>query len=103
MSDPATMILEDGSGLVLIHFMFQSPAGMIRLKGIPLGASGEETWKLACVPNMTEMAQAHNRPLPMHRTDDPRAVTCPQCRETQEFREKMAQVRQAESGARYVS
>ncbi len=80
-----TMILEDGSTLILVHFVYQSPRGTTQSEGEPL--TPEKTWKVACAPNMVEIAAQTTRSFPYQRTDDARAVSCPACQKTKEFRQ----------------
>lgn len=86
------MILDDGSGLYLVHFVYPSAAGLVKSKGMPLGPARQETYKVACVPDMLEMAANASRGSPWQRTDDVRAVTCPLCIRTEEFQKAKDQL-----------
>lgn len=87
--DAQVMLLEDGTPLVLIHFVYRSPPGVIRAEGAPINTNvisvAEHTWKLACAPGMIELPAQMSRAWPYSRSDDPRAVTCPTCIQSQEF------------------
>lgn len=61
------MILEDGSELLLIHL------------ALP------ESDRVACAPHMAETCAQPMRAWPYQRTGDPRAVTCPYCKETPDY------------------
>ena len=48
-------------------------------------------WTLVCMPMMREMHAVQGVRLePIHRSDDPRAVTCPACKASNEFKRAMA-------------
>ncbi len=83
------MVLPDGTLILLIHYLFRTPAGTTSLEGEPL-VQGPETCKIACSPNLLEMCADANRPWPWRRTDDPRAATCPLCKETPQYKKAMA-------------
>jgi hypothetical protein len=66
--------LQPGGGYVtLVHLVFPT-------KQPPNG----DDWRIACMPNMTEFYQTASHPNYQH-TPDPRAVTCPQCKQTAVF------------------
>ncbi len=88
---PQVMIREDGKALHLVHFVYRTPRGVIRQQGLPL-AFAEDSWKIACAPLLVEMAASANRPCPWQRTDDPRAVSCPLCQETEQYRSRLAEI-----------
>jgi hypothetical protein len=46
-------------------------------------------WRIACMPNMIEFHSTIYHPA-YRRTNDHRAVTCPQCKESQVFRDVTA-------------
>lgn len=73
---------------VIIHFLVMIPA-------TDHAVSGAEMLRLACQPNNTQMSSFLHRPEPIPRTAEPRAVTCPLCRETTIFKEKRAEERAA--------
>lgn len=83
-----TMIQEDGTELVMIHFLFQSPRGSVGVEGEPL-VEGELTHKIACSPNALEMSANASRAHPYIRTDDAPSVTCPLCMQTEFFKSAM--------------
>jgi hypothetical protein len=89
-------MLEDGTVIVLIHFIFKSPRGIIRAQGLPVKqiAQRQDSWKIACVPNMQteDMSQRFMQQFPWIRSEDPRAVTCPQCMQSPEFKAALAKV-----------
>ncbi len=66
------LVTESGDVLTLIHFDSGTWSG------------GRES--VACTPNATEMsAQGAGRATPIRRTDDPRAATCPLCKECLDY------------------
>ena len=71
-----TMISADGSEMVLCHF----------LCGPFPGAKS-----IVCMPglNEKEMCSVHGREVPLQRTEDPRAVNCPMCKKTLEFKQSL--------------
>jgi hypothetical protein len=79
------MIREDGSVIYLVHFVFKSPKGIVRQQGKELNAV-DPTWKIACAPGLVEMEAQATRAFPWMRSDDPRAVSCPLCQRTAEYR-----------------
>jgi hypothetical protein len=89
---PQYMVLEDGSALLLIHFVYQAPPGVMRQQGVRLGPPAPDQWRVACTPRLPEadMSTGPKRQEVWHRSDDPRAVTCPLCKETEEFKRRMA-------------
>ncbi len=93
--DPQKHLLEDGvTEVTTIHFVYLSPAGTTAIQGQPLVA-GKPTWKIACVPNLIQMAADRSRAFPWHRSDDSRAVTCPLCKETAAYKAQVVQLRAA--------
>ena len=76
---PPTMILEDGSEIVLQHFL------------VP--AEGRSKAHLACLPGLTDFASGQFRGMPWIRTDEPRSVSCPMCKETQEYKAALVNLR----------
>lgn len=97
------MILPDGSGLLLVHFIYQSPEGLLRHAGIPLGPASGDTWKIACAPGTTMLNATENRPFPYQRSDDVRAVTCPLCKDTDEFKRAKNELQSALRAGRFVT
>ena len=77
---PETMILEDGSEIVLIHWLRQPRFGK---------------HYLACMPGLTSFSAGGDgnglvlgfRSSPVLRTEDTRGVSCPLCKGTKEFKE----------------
>jgi hypothetical protein len=61
-------LLLTGERVTLIHFVFQT-----------------EPERIACMPNMTEFHQTQYHPN-YQRSNDHRAVTCPQCKKTEVFK-----------------
>ena len=61
-------LLPDGTLITIIHFVCQV-----------------DPERIACMPNMTEFGSTMYHPHVM-RTNEPRAVTCPQCRKTEVFK-----------------
>lgn len=96
--DDQVMILPDGTSLVLIHYLYLAPAGLLQppagdpLPGVPPAAS---TYKLACEPRMAEFSMSAGptgRAYPWRRTDEPRAVTCPNCKSSKVWVEAMENI-----------
>ncbi len=83
-------ILEDGTQVLLIHLVYRSPAGLTSSIGEPVAPDRPPTWKIACTPNLLEMAATQSRAHPWLRTDDPRAVSCPMCKKTPVFQDLLA-------------
>jgi hypothetical protein len=65
---PATTILEDGKEIVLIHFVIQDGT------------------RIACTPNLEVLSANRFRSVPVIRSDNINAVTCPVCKRTNDFR-----------------
>jgi hypothetical protein len=57
-----------GQTITLIHFVFQV-----------------DPERVACMPNMTEFHSTQYHPS-YQRTNDPCAVTCPQCKRTEQYK-----------------
>jgi len=70
---PQMAIKEDGSTVYLIHFAFRW--------------TDKDVWRIACAPQATPLCSAPQRPHPWFRSDDPRAVTCPFCQKTEQFKQ----------------
>jgi hypothetical protein len=64
-----------GMATTLVHFVFQ-----------------EDPERIACVPNMVEFHSTQYHPN-YQRTNDPRAVTCPQCMETGMYKNRIGSYR----------
>lgn len=88
------MLLEDGTQLLLIHFLYRSPQGLTKAAGRAL-VTPIETWKIACVPDLMEMSTTATRQCPWQRTDEVRAVTCPLCKDTEVYKEAYDQLNAA--------
>jgi hypothetical protein len=73
-------ILPDGKLICSVHFAYWS-------------ASQEDEdvpqWRVACAPNANVNEYLGLPPHPWHRTNDPRAATCPVCLQTPVFQEAM--------------
>ncbi len=67
---PETMILEDGSEIVLIHFL------------LPTGS-------IACMPGISFTKDVLARGKPIPRSQAPEAVSCPVCKNTEFFKGKV--------------
>jgi hypothetical protein len=78
------MLLEDGTEVYLVHFIYLSPAGTAHATGKRL-ASASDTYKIACLPNLLQLSAHNGRPVPYRRTEDVRGVNCPLCKKTAEF------------------
>jgi hypothetical protein len=83
---PQIMILQDGGAIVPIHFTYLAPKGVAQAEGQPLPGVVEQTWKIACCPNLVEFSARFSKPFPYHRTNDPRATTCPNCKATEAYK-----------------
>ena len=68
--DDQVMILEDGSRINLVHFTCKD-AGR---------------WIIACSPSLLSQSAIDGRAMPWRRSDDARAVTCPLCKQTPEWK-----------------
>jgi hypothetical protein len=82
-------VLPDGTQVPTIHLLYQAPAGTTQVEGEPLVDSGPTVARLACSPLIEDLSLCYGREAPMLRTDDPRAVTCPNCKDTKEYQKKV--------------
>lgn len=57
-----------GQKITLVHYVFQV-----------------DPERVACMPNMEEFHSTPYHPA-VHRTNDTRAVSCPQCRRTEQYK-----------------
>jgi hypothetical protein len=74
--DPMKTLLPDGTETVCIHYAYRHEA-----------ANRKVEYRVACAPQMRDLASGPNRPMPMHRTNDPRAgVSCPACLQTEVYK-----------------
>ncbi len=96
------MILPDGRQVLLVHFLYQAPVGLTEAGGTPLGGSGDQTWKIACVPGLTEMHATGGRSHPWQRTNDVRATTCPNCMASAPYQRAKRELETALSSGRAV-
>lgn len=86
------MICEDGSEIIVIHYLYRSPKGTIDSEGEPLpGVPPEMTLKIACTPNMTKLSANEVRNFPVMRTEEMGAVTCPLCKDSVFFKRSIEQ------------
>lgn len=74
------MIQEDTTPLILIHLEYQRE-GMEYERDGPI-LRGKQSWAIACAPNLVHKHATMERGA-WQRTNDPRAVTCPTCKETE--------------------
>ena len=74
MPDPQEMLLPDGRKLTLVHFTYRA------------GSGANDRWVIACTPNADALHGVVGHHLPWHRSDDPRAVTCPGCKWTDAYK-----------------
>lgn len=79
-------VTEKGDTFIPVHLVFWSPQGVISQEGKPPVAGQKYTQKIACTPGLSEFNATVNRPHPWVRTSDARAVTCPACLASAEFR-----------------
>src|SRR5438876_1374472 len=94
-------LLPDGSGRVRIHWFerldngpVKTPEGEVMTNLGPMvfgGVSG----RIACAPKMTNVSpqMVDGRANLVCHSDEVRAVTCPQCMETEEFKKAMEEIR----------
>ena len=74
---------ESGIVTTIIHFSYiRTPEPIL-----PENA-GEQPWRIACMPKMVELHQTKYHPNYL-RTNDPRAVTCPSCMNTDAYKHAM--------------
>ena len=66
------MLLPSGKEIILIHFVTHDEFGQERI---------------ACLPNLEQFSVAHDRLIPVHRSLEARAVTCPLCKDTPLWKE----------------
>lgn len=92
ITDPRIRFDPEGTFSVQVHFLYASPAGLASGEGV---APGVLTWKIACVPGLIEFHADRARAFPWARTDDPRAVTCKECRATAEYEKALLALRNA--------
>jgi hypothetical protein len=92
-------LLPDGSGRIRIHWVYLTPDGPNVAKGVAIDTSsnpiqGEKHYRIACMPGvLIDGAQKVGENLLVHeRTDDPRASSCPECEETEEYKKAMAEI-----------
>lgn len=64
-----------GKVITLVHFLYWAD-------GVQNTVMHRKRWHVACMPNMLDPR--------MQRTEEPRAVNCPQCKDTAEFKKAMA-------------
>jgi hypothetical protein len=84
------MILEDLEQIVLVHLAVKREGKEYERVGRNLFA--KDSWGIACTPNLTLLHDVDGRGAIL-RTDDPRAVTCPNCQDTDAYKTGMARVR----------
>ena len=68
------MIHEDGSQSLLVHYAYSDDV-----------FARKNSEKIACAPNLKELEAQPRRQWPWQRSNDVRAVTCPQCQRTEVF------------------
>ncbi len=73
--NPETMILPDGSEVVVIHYLSQPKYGKLFV---------------ACMPGVEDFVQPTARPI--MRTDECRSVTCPLCKATEVHKKALEMV-----------
>ena len=104
------MLMEDGTKLILVHFVFSftptngflSPPEPVASAEAPAGSLGLRSRKkarevvqlIACVPGLPQASSREGQPWPWHRTEDPRAVTCPNCKRTAVYQNIMRHMEQ---------
>lgn len=76
----------EGRRYVLIHYAYESPAGLRQVEGLALHPGRSDTWKIACMPNL-EGLRALGRTHPYQVVNEVRAVTCPLCKASKPYQE----------------
>jgi hypothetical protein len=100
MSRCVVKLLPDKSGRILIHYFVHDPAGpaetptgvtMTALGPLKLGGA---RGRIACQPKLESVTPQVRAGVtyPIPHSDDPRAVTCPACKETEEYKRVMEQL-----------
>lgn len=82
------LVLADGRTVTVVHF-FTNEKYVVREDQTMM----RDTWRevphfIACMPNMREFGQTEYHPA-YHRSNEPRAVTCPECMKTHEYARAM--------------
>jgi hypothetical protein len=86
-------LLPDGTGRIRIHWLVRDPVGKIAIQSRVIETSWGpkvmegQRWRMACQPHLASIApqQQGDKTVPYPCSDDPRAVTCPECMKTEEF------------------
>lgn len=97
MSRVVIRMLPDKSGRVCIHYFVHSREGPANTPGGMVGPfpfPGSQGY-IACSPKterVTPRVGADGTTTPVCHSNEARAVTCPKCRETREWKETMAQI-----------
>ena len=81
--------LPDGRVQTTIHFVH--PVGEADSESV---TGSRVRWAMACTPNLIQLHASRGRPVPYVRSDDPRAVTCPGCMQSAEWKETRARIRE---------
>lgn len=97
MEQVVVRLLPDGSGRVCLHWIYEDKDGPIETVDSVVQTSagpkllGARRWRMACCPQLTNIDPKREgvRIIPWQRSDDPRAVTCPRCMATDEFKARM--------------
>jgi hypothetical protein len=84
MPDYETHIAPDGSEEVLIHYVYEAP-------GLVLANTVREV--VACLPGKTVLHSTYRSPM-VRRTNEPRAVTCANCKQTDVFKARMREIQE---------
>jgi hypothetical protein len=94
----------DGTGRVRIHHFVRDGAGPVRLPArvepTPAGPLrlGGGVGKIACRPALADVDRvAGGVARPVLFSDDPRAVTCPECRATEDYQKAQARLGEAQA------
>ncbi len=92
-------LLPDGSGRVRIHWLelredgpVKTPEGTVPTSQGPIRMGGA-VGRIACAPRQKKVGAVTEKgetSLVVH-SDDPRAVTCPECQEKEEYKAAMRQ------------
>lgn len=92
--------LHDGTGRVKVHWLQATPDGPIRRKaGVVMTNMGPVeiggfTGRIACRPTLLSDEPVHNGVITriLVRSEDPRAVNCPECRATKAYWQAMLEM-----------
>lgn len=76
-----------GGTITIIHFVKER-------EGL-----SENKWQIVCMPNMTEFHETMYHPN-YPRSNDPRGVTCPACKKTDDYKRAMEAINNSKGASR---